>query len=150
VKAWRNSFEQLKSRTKGEGENIVWGLVDGFLLYWNDDVIDQLDVRVFLRVPHDVRKKRRDERHGYHNAVQSEPSGSVWQDPPNYWARIVQLAYVEAHSDLFEGGDVENGKLTGQKVRNLVLIEGLEMEMSDIVDKCCKILIGQVPVEGSE
>jgi len=42
---------------------------------------------------------------------------------------------VEARSDLFEGGDVGNGKLMGQKVRNLVLIEGLEMEMSNMVDK---------------
>lgn len=32
------------------------------------DVIDQLDVRIFLRVPEDVLKKRRHERHGYHTA----------------------------------------------------------------------------------
>lgn len=27
-----------------------------------------MDVRIFLRVPHDVLKKRRHERHGYHTA----------------------------------------------------------------------------------
>ena len=38
------------------------------------DVIDQLDVRIFLRVPHDVLKKRRHERHGYHTAGKNLPS----------------------------------------------------------------------------
>jgi nicotinamide/nicotinate riboside kinase len=66
---WRAAFEQLEADMQGHGERIVWGLADGFLLYWNEDVINQLDVRVFLRVPHDVLKKRRDERHGYHTAV---------------------------------------------------------------------------------
>lgn len=50
-------------------------------------------------------------------------------------------AYVEAHSDLFEGGDIEHGKPTDQVVGNVVLVEGLEMEMSDIVEKCCNILM---------
>jgi hypothetical protein len=31
-------------------------------------VIDQLDVRIFLRTPHDVLKQRRNDRHGYHTA----------------------------------------------------------------------------------
>lgn len=50
-------------------------------------------------------------------------------------------AYAEAHSDLFEDGDIEHGKPTGQKVKNLVLVEGLEIEMSDMVEKCCNILM---------
>lgn len=32
------------------------------------EVIDQLDVRIFLRVPEPVLRKRRHERHGYHTA----------------------------------------------------------------------------------
>ena len=34
----------------------------------SQEVIDKLDVRIFLRVPHDVLKQRRHERHGYHTA----------------------------------------------------------------------------------
>jgi len=37
------------------------------------DVVDQLDVRIMLRVPHDVLKKRRHERHGYHTAGKKFP-----------------------------------------------------------------------------
>ena len=32
------------------------------------DVIAELDVRIMLRVPHDILKQRRHERHGYHTA----------------------------------------------------------------------------------
>jgi len=60
-------FEELK-KANAAGEQVVWGLVDGFLLYWHPEVIEQLDVRIMLRVPHDVLKKRRHERHGYHTA----------------------------------------------------------------------------------
>jgi nicotinamide/nicotinate riboside kinase len=73
--------------------------------------------------------------------VQSDPEGTLWRDPPNYWEQIVYPAYVEAHADIFEGGDVENGAPTGNKVDNLLVINGLEMAMSDVVEKCCKILI---------
>lgn len=75
-------------------------------------------------------------------AVQSNPEQPLpWRDPPHYWERIVYSAYLEAHSDLFEGGNVEGGKPTSQTVKNLVLIEGLEMEMIDVVEKCCNILM---------
>ena len=32
---WRTAFEALEMEMKKDGERIVWGLVDGFLLYWN-------------------------------------------------------------------------------------------------------------------
>ncbi|KAF4599734.1 ribosylnicotinamide kinase [Pleurotus pulmonarius] len=66
---WRAHFQGLQEKLEAEiKEKIIWGLVDGFLLYWNQDVVDQLDVKFFLRVPHDALKKRRHDRHGYHTA----------------------------------------------------------------------------------
>jgi nicotinamide/nicotinate riboside kinase len=35
-KRWKDAFEQLETEMKEKGEKIVWGLVDGFLLYWNE------------------------------------------------------------------------------------------------------------------
>ncbi|KAF4620983.1 hypothetical protein D9613_000340 [Agrocybe pediades] len=71
---WIAEFERLKQQLEARRhERIIWGLVDGFLLYWNKDVIEQLDVRIMLRVPHDVLKQRRHERHGYHTAGMSFP-----------------------------------------------------------------------------
>jgi nicotinamide/nicotinate riboside kinase len=130
---WIKEFESIKQE-KQESESIIWGLVDGFLLYWNKDVIDQLDVRIILRVPHDVLKQRRHERHGYHTA-----EGTLWRDPPGYWEDIVYPAYRDAHKDIFMDGDVENGQLTSN-VNGLILIEGLEVSMSDAVEQCCSVL----------
>lgn len=37
VERWRKTFEAIKRRLEEEkGEEIVWGLVDGFLLYWDE------------------------------------------------------------------------------------------------------------------
>ena len=32
---WIAEFQQLKKKWAAEGERIIWGLVDGFLLYWH-------------------------------------------------------------------------------------------------------------------
>jgi nicotinamide/nicotinate riboside kinase len=60
-------------------------------------------------------------------------------------------AYLEAHRDMFEGGAVEKGKLTN-KVKGLVLIEPEEedqvMSMTDVVERCCKVLYQFVSAEG--
>ncbi|KAH9847182.1 P-loop containing nucleoside triphosphate hydrolase protein [Lenzites betulinus] len=136
---WKVYFARVQEEHKKKGEEIKWVLVDGFLLYWSPEVVDKLDVRVFLRVPHDVLKQRRHERHGYHTAVQSDPEGSLWRDPPNYWEQIVWPAYVEAHAGIVENGDVELGKPNGT-VSGLILLDGLELSMGDMVDRVCGVL----------
>ncbi|KXN90122.1 Nicotinamide riboside kinase [Leucoagaricus sp. SymC.cos] len=139
--SWVAEFQKIKDeRETGEASTtVVWALVDGFLLYWHKDVIAELDVRIMLRVPHDVLKKRRHERHGYHTAVQSDPEGTLWRDPPNYWEQIVYPAYLEAHREVFINEDVEHGAPT-DKVKGLVLLETLEMTMGEAVDWCCRVL----------
>ncbi|KAF9219557.1 P-loop containing nucleoside triphosphate hydrolase protein [Gyrodon lividus] len=137
-------FQRLEAEQEKKGIRIIWGLVDGFLLYWDKDIIDQLDIHFFLRVPHDMLKQRRHERHGYHTAVQSNAEGALWRDPPMYWEQIAYPAYVEAHQDMFENGDVENGNPTSEKMQGLVVMEpvrkGAELSMEDMVRKCCEVL----------
>ncbi|KAL0072755.1 ribosylnicotinamide kinase [Marasmius tenuissimus] len=140
---WRAEFERLEKEAESQGEKIVWGLVDGFLLYWHPDVIKQLEVRIFLRVPHDTLKRRRHERHGYHTAVQSDPEGSLWRDPPAYWEQIVWPAYIEAHREAFVDGDVENG-MPSDKVKEILLINSLEIGMDEIVERSCAVLRRQL------
>ncbi|EIW82561.1 hypothetical protein CONPUDRAFT_163701 [Coniophora puteana RWD-64-598 SS2] len=141
---WQNIFQELSS--KPGNEDVVWGLIDGFLLYWDKEVISNLDVRIFLRVSHDVLKQRRHERHGYHTAVQSDPEGTLWRDPPGYWEQIVWPAYEDAHRDVFEDGNLETGRPTG-KVQDLVLFENEKMSMTDVVGVCCEVL--QKKLQGS-
>lgn len=71
--------------------------------------------------------------------VQSDPEGSLWRDPPNYWEQIVYPAYLEAHKNVFTNGDVEHGAPT-DKVKGLVLLDALEMTMGEVVDRSCRVL----------
>ena len=78
--------------------------------------------------------------------MQSDPEGALWRDPPNYWEQIVWPAYVRAHTDMLEGGDIEHGQPNG-KVGDLVLIESLSQSMGDVLDLVCSKLVEAV---GSE
>ncbi|TBU31738.1 P-loop containing nucleoside triphosphate hydrolase protein [Dichomitus squalens] len=131
---WRKRFEEVEQEHRERGEEVKWVIVDGFLLFWEPQVVEKLDHRIFLRVPHYVLKQRRHERHGYHTA-----EGSLWRDPPNYWEQIVWPAYVAAHEQILENGDVEHGKPNG-KVPGLLLFEGLEVGMSEMVERVCSVL----------
>lgn len=105
--SWAQKFNDIQEHARTtQGIDIVWGLVDGFLLYWHPDVVRELDVRLFLRVSYDTLKERRERRFGYHTA-----EGSLWQDPPGYWDDIVWPAYVKAHKNMFAEGDVSSGAL---------------------------------------
>ncbi|KAL0956210.1 hypothetical protein HGRIS_002367 [Hohenbuehelia grisea] len=140
----RAEFIALQEQiVKEKGQKIVCGLVDGFLLYWNRDVFDQLDVKFFLRVPHDVLKHRRHERHGYHTA-----EGSLWRDPPDYWENIVYPAYIDAHRDAFVNGDIEHGQ-PNDKVPDLQLLEMTGLSMEEAVERCCGELRGAMGKMGS-
>ncbi|KAG8750280.1 ribosylnicotinamide kinase [Serendipita sp. 396] len=107
---WRSRFQEMQDSVRNSsGVELVWGLVDGFLLYWHPGVIQALDTRIFLRVSYPTLKARRERRFGYHTAVQFSPEGSFWRDPPGYWDDIVWPAYLKAHERIFEGGDIDHG-----------------------------------------
>ncbi|KAI0049889.1 P-loop containing nucleoside triphosphate hydrolase protein [Auriscalpium vulgare] len=141
---WRAELAGLQSAAEAaEGVRIVWGLVDGFLLYWDPEVVETLDARFFMRVPFEVLKQRREERAGYATA-----EGTFWRDPPGYFEGLVWPAYVDAHKDMFKDGDYERGQ---PSLERLVLIEPLGMSMSQVVERCCDELKSLVaaPAEAS-
>jgi nicotinamide/nicotinate riboside kinase len=90
---WTAVFEGLRAQRAAAGdEDVIWGLVDGFLLYWHPEVIAQLDVRIYLRVPHDVLRARRHERHGYHTAGRSQSAMFARRNPDVFPALLRQLS----------------------------------------------------------
>ena len=48
-------------------------------------------------------------------------------------------AYVDAHKAVFENEDVEHGKPTN-KVEGLILLDTLDITMTDAVEKCCEVI----------
>ncbi|KAI0033444.1 P-loop containing nucleoside triphosphate hydrolase protein [Vararia minispora EC-137] len=130
---WRTRFQEVQKDTeRAHGVRVVWALVDGFLLYWDKAVVDLLDAMLFLRVPHDTLRQRREERSGYATA-----EGTFWRDPPGYWDQLVYPAYVDAHRALFEDGNIETGVPT---LPGLKLFEPLRMRMDDVVERSCEVI----------
>lgn len=83
-------------------------LVDGFMLYVNQKVIDELNVKLFYKAPYLDCKKRRESRQGY-NII-----GGFWVDPPGYFDKLVWPEYYKYHKHLFvEGEDEDLIKRTG-------------------------------------
>lgn len=115
------------------GVRVVWGLVDGFLLYWDPEVVDTLDARIFIRVPYDILRERRAERSLYVTA-----EGTFWKDPPEYFEKLVYPAYVDAHRSMFTDADVEHGSTL---LPGLMVIEALQLSMDDMVALSCEELL---------
>ena len=69
-------------------------------------------------------------------------AGGVWVDPPNYFDQIVYPAYVKAHEDIFERGDVEKGALrpAWEGLQVLAPLEG-EEEMTKAFQLSCQIIL---------
>ncbi|OWZ65212.1 hypothetical protein AYX15_03274 [Cryptococcus neoformans] len=145
---WQRGFEELTKQQREQGVELIWVIVDGFVLYYDKDVVDMLDIRIFLRVPYDVLKDRREERQVY---VLQHPDdaaeGGVWIDPPEYFDKIVWPGYLKAHAHVFK--DPAGGELKqewGPKGRDLHVIRPGEGEegMTEAFDKGCEAIVNGV------
>ncbi|KAF5384514.1 hypothetical protein D9757_006405 [Collybiopsis confluens] len=125
ISKWKDLSQKVSAERQSHGENLVWVIVDGFLLYWDERIASTLDVKAFIRVPEDVAKARREARSYY------TPEGDTWRDPPQYWEKIVWPAYLKAHKHIFKEGDVVSGAPKG---KDLIFFESSEVEMKDMVD----------------
>jgi len=127
IAKWRLRSKQLaEEHLEKCGEKLVWAVVDGFLLYWDERIISSLDLRVFLRVPEEIAKARREAR-SYHT-----PEGDIWRDPPMYWEKVVWPAHVRAHRHIFKDEDVEKGDPNG-KVKEMILFDSTATKVDDML-----------------
>ncbi|PBP21665.1 nicotinamide riboside kinase 1 [Diplocarpon rosae] len=119
-------------------------IFDGFLLYSKalQPVQSQIDVKLFLRVSYAKAKARREARTGY---VTIE---GFWQDPPGYVDKIVWPNYVEDHSWMFEGGDVERSlKKEVLEEWNIKSQDGSpDLDMETTLKWAVDILMEQLPL----
>lgn len=77
-------------------------LVDGFMLYHDEELVRLLDVKLFYHASYETLKKRREERAGY------QTTEGFWVDPPHYFETIVWPEFVKGHQYLFENNDVNS------------------------------------------
>ncbi|KAH3676168.1 hypothetical protein WICMUC_002190 [Wickerhamomyces mucosus] len=74
--------------------------VDGFMLFNSREVIKKLDSKIFITAHYQTLKSRRERRLGY------QTQETFWEDPPDYFDKIVFPAYSKTHGYLFENNDV--------------------------------------------
>ncbi|KAJ9104481.1 hypothetical protein QFC21_001977 [Naganishia friedmannii] len=139
IEQWRTRFEELEEKERKKGVELVFVLIDGFLLYYDPECVKYYDALFFLRVPYATLKQRREERAQY-----VTQTGEVWQDPPHYFDNIVYPAYVDAHKHLFTNEDVEKGELAPDWYRRAM---GSNAVPDGENDKVAEIF---TPAEGSE
>ncbi|KAM0790659.1 hypothetical protein ACM66B_004519 [Microbotryomycetes sp. NB124-2] len=135
---WRQRFSTLvKQGSEDEGTDFI--VADGFLMLVDPESVREFDVRLFVRESYEVLKKRREERAGYHTAVQSDMSeGALWRDPPNYWDNIVWPAYLKAHKPLFVNGDVEQGQIDESVISGVELLEAKDLTMDELLSRAAQ------------
>ncbi|SGY61008.1 BQ5605_C007g04515 [Microbotryum silenes-dioicae] len=143
---WIEKFTALQKEVgDGKGDNAVkYIIADGFLMLVDEQSVRQFDVRIFVREGYQTLKKRREERNGYHTAVESEPEGALWTDPPGYWDQIVWPAYEKAHKKLFTNGDINKGTIDPSIISGVNLLEASELSMTQLVDQSCEAIYGMV------
>ncbi|KAG9099374.1 ribosylnicotinamide kinase [Ceratobasidium sp. 370] len=107
---WRERFIRIRKEWLAKGINLEWRMVEGFI-----DLVKTMDVKVFIRTPGHVMEARREFR------VFDNGDGTFWTPPPNYWENIAYPAYIRAHEQYFEDGNVETGKCISP---DMVVMEG--------------------------
>ncbi|KAL1900889.1 ribosylnicotinamide kinase [Sporothrix stenoceras] len=145
VKAWLQPGQpgsKLVS-ANNDGNTLRICFFDGFLLYSEATraSMEQIDVRLFLRVSHAKATQRREARDGY---VTLE---GFWKDPPGYVDKIVWPNYVEAHKWLFENGDVEGNpdKATLEAEGILTQLDkGIDVDMATTLEWAVDKLIREL------
>ena len=117
------ALRSLSERLQKEFCSTPVVLVDGFLLYQDDEILDLLDVKFFLEADRDICRQRRSERKGYSTA-----DGSFWVDPPGYFDLVVWPNYQKYNRQILsstEGGPSVSSihKLDSSNVSVLSLLE---------------------------
>jgi nicotinamide/nicotinate riboside kinase len=69
-------------------QDAIFVFVDGFMLYWNEQVSQQLDCKISFTASYETLKARREKRQGYHTLE------GYWVDPPGYFDKIVWPEYL--------------------------------------------------------
>lgn len=97
----KSRMEQMKVKFSQIPSDLKIIIVDGFLIFHDPLISSKFDLKLFIRAPYEVLKRRRAARPGY------QTLDSFWVDPPYYFDEFVYRTYRDAHQHLFINNDVE-------------------------------------------
>ncbi|KAL7266086.1 ribosylnicotinamide kinase [Rhizina undulata] len=114
-------------------------ILDGFLLFHDEEILSRLHGKIFLRARQDSCRKRREARNGYATIE------GFWTDPPGYFDKIVWPNYVKNHKHLFINDDVAGllkpEVLTEKKIHSP---KHPEMPMNEVFAWAVDLLINEI------
>ncbi|CUA71727.1 hypothetical protein RSOLAG22IIIB_09763 [Rhizoctonia solani] len=118
VAAWTQRFRELDKEWRSRGIQLKWCIVEGWHLYYDPEVVKELDLRLLIRCPSSVLRKRREKR------AYKQEDGTLRVDPPYYWEYFTYPAYLLSHSHLFQG-ELDVGPLSAAaESAGVILLEG--------------------------
>ncbi|CEL53331.1 Nicotinamide riboside kinase OS=Saccharomyces cerevisiae (strain ATCC 204508 / S288c) GN=NRK1 PE=1 SV=1 [Rhizoctonia solani AG-1 IB] len=118
VAKWRECFRGLDEDLRSQGIQIKWFIVEGWHLYYDQEVVNELDLRFVIRCSSDVLRARKSKR------AYKQKDGTMRVDPPYYWDHFSYPAYIRSHSHLFDG-DIDTGPLSSEaESAGIVLLDG--------------------------
>ena len=144
VQAWRDRFRSLAHfhlpKSASHAENVSVLLVDGFLLYYDARIRNDIDIPLFLRVDQATIKQRREDRPNY-----VLDDGTEFQDPPLYFDKIIWPAYRRAHANMFDNGDVEHGAVSAAgPLPSLIVFDGNSTPTDEAVNEACSAILEEL------
>jgi len=144
VKTWTSFENHGFGILEHSQKSVRLCLFDGFLLYSRsmEPIQTQMDIKLLVRVSYAKAKARREARSGY---VTLE---GFWEDPPEYFDKIVWPNYVDDHKWMFEGENVE-GKLKDDVVKELNIKcqdGGVDIDLETTLKWTVEVLMKELPL----
>ncbi|KAF9925453.1 ribosylnicotinamide kinase [Linnemannia zychae] len=97
--------ESLDSQDATETKIVI---LDGFILYVDEELRKMIDVKFYLTAPYETLKERRESRKGYATLE------GYWVDPPGYFDNVVWPNYLKFNEPFVKLADaIEAGRMTG-------------------------------------
>lgn len=100
LKLTQSEIDFFKECLLDKPKDVQIVLVDGFMLFHDEQIAKLFDLKLFYYSTYDCLKLRRSKRAGYSTVA------GFWVDPPNYFDDFVWPAYEKYHNYLFIDNDV--------------------------------------------
>ncbi|KAF9909405.1 ribosylnicotinamide kinase [Lobosporangium transversale] len=120
--------DQIMSQISSDVDrtNLKFVILDGFLLYVNEQLRNTIDIKFFLTAPYQILKERRESRAGYATLE------GYWIDPPGYFDDIVWPNYKACNepfvklTEAMEAGE-ETGVYNKESPRSEPMTQGVDI-----------------------
>ncbi|CDH57614.1 nicotinamide riboside kinase [Lichtheimia corymbifera JMRC:FSU:9682] len=117
-------------------EDTLFLIVDGFMLYWDQELYQQFDCKIFITASYTTLKTRRESRQGY---VTTE---GYWADPPGYFDAIVWPEYVRWNQHLFQG--TNHSEIEHEAVEDVLVLNTDDLSIDQVADAAVQRLLDKV------